>query len=149
MLFGTENTIRSVAPFYKIDALCRIYNTDLYDNRDIMCCNLLRALDRLTVFCERNLPEWPYIEGIQRKSLRDTIFREVCLNLLIHSEYGSRHSSTFTIWNDRVEVVNWNIPYINEFYFSGLYGVRKCSSNKELISLAPHCFSAQNLSIDS
>ena len=111
MLFGTENTIRSVAPFYKIDALCRIYNTDLYDNRDMMNCNLLRALDRLTGFCERNLPEWPYIEGIQRKSLRDIIFREVCLNLLIHSEYGSRHSSTFTIWNDRVEVVNWNIPY--------------------------------------
>lgn len=66
---------------------------------------------RLTQFCERNLPEWPYIEGIQRKSLRDIIFREVCLNLLIHSEYGSRHSSTFTIWSDRVEIVNWNIPY--------------------------------------
>lgn len=111
MLFGTENTIRSVAPFYKIDALCRIYNTDLYDNRDMINCNLLRALDRLTGFCERNLPEWPYIEGIQRKSLRDIIIREVCLNLLIHSEYGSRHSSTFTIWNDRVEIANWNIPY--------------------------------------
>lgn len=32
-------------------------------------------------------------------------------NFSIHSEYGSRHSSTFTIWSDRVEIVNWNIPY--------------------------------------
>lgn len=111
MLFGTESTIHSVAPFYRIDALCRIYNTDLYDNRDIINCNLLRSLDRLTTFCERNLPEWPYIEGLQRMSLRDVIFREVCLNLIIHSEYGARHSSTFTIWGDRVEITNWNIPY--------------------------------------
>lgn len=34
LLFGTDRTIHMVAPFYKVDAICRQYNTDLYDDRD-------------------------------------------------------------------------------------------------------------------
>lgn len=111
LLFGKERTLTSVVPFYKIDALDRRHNTDLYDARDLIHCNLLRAYDRLMIFGRQNLPEWPYIEGDQRKSLRDILMREVVMNLLIHAEYGSRHDSKLTIWKDRVEVVNWNIPY--------------------------------------
>lgn len=111
LLFGKERTLTSVVPFYKIDALCRRHNTDLYDARDLIHCNLLRAYDRLMTFGRQNLPEWPYIEGDQRKSLRDILMREVAMNLLIHAEYGSRHDSKLTIWKDRVDVVNWNIPY--------------------------------------
>ena len=111
LLFGTEATLRSVAPFFKIDALCRRHNTDLYDNRDIIHCNLIRAYDRLMAFSRQNLPEWPYINDGQRMSLRDVLMREICVNLLIHAEYGSRHDSSLTIWKNRVETVNWNIPY--------------------------------------
>lgn len=111
LLFGKERTLTSVVPFYKIDALCRKHNTDLYDARDLIHCNLLRAYDRLMAFCRQNLPEWPYIDGDRRKSLRDVLMREVCMNLLIHAEYGARHESKVTIWKDRVEFVNWNIPY--------------------------------------
>lgn len=111
LLFGKERTLTSVVPFYKIDALCKRYNMDLYDARDLIHCNLLRAYDRLMAFCRQNLPEWPYIDGDQRKSLRDVLMREVCMNLLIHAEYGARHESKLTIWKDCVEVVNWNIPY--------------------------------------
>lgn len=53
----------------------------------------------------------PYIDGIQRISLRDAIFRELCLNLLIHREYGNHRSATLTIYKDRVESDNWNIPF--------------------------------------
>ena len=37
--------------------------------------------------------------------------RENCLNLLIHREYGARHEASLTIWKDRVETRNWNIPF--------------------------------------
>lgn len=111
LLFGTEQTLRSVVPFYKIDALCRKMNTILYDDRDIITCNLVNAYERLMQFVQRHLPEMPYIDGIQRISLRDTIFRELCLNLLIHREYGNHRTATLTIYKDRVESDNWNIPF--------------------------------------
>lgn len=111
MLFGNDRTIHMVAPFYKIDAICRQYNTDLYDDRDKITCNLLRAYGRLMDFCKRHLPEWPVIDGDQRKSIRDIIFREICMNILIHTEYDTRHSSLFNIWKDKVEIINWNIPF--------------------------------------
>lgn len=98
-------------PFYKTDALCRRNDTKLYDDRDIIKCNLLRAYERLMDFCRRHLPEWPVIEGVQRKSLREVIFREVCLNTLIHREFAAHHDASFTIWSNRVEVMNWNIPF--------------------------------------
>ena len=45
-------------------------------------------------------------------SLRDKIMREVCLNMLIHREYSSAYPTTLTIWNDRIETENWNVPYV-------------------------------------
>ncbi|WP_407444537.1 ATP-binding protein [Fibrobacter sp.] len=62
-------------------------------------------------FLRRHLPEWPYIEGTQRISLREIIFREVCLNILIHREFGGQHEASLVIYNDRVETCNWNIPF--------------------------------------
>ena len=111
LLFGKERTLTSVVPFYRIDALCKKDETRLYDDRDIIHCNLLRAYDRLMAFCRKHLPEWPYIEGVQRQSLRELIMREVCLNMLIHREYGARHEASLIIWKDRVETKNWNIPF--------------------------------------
>lgn len=111
LLFGKERTLRSVVPFYKTDALCRRDDSRLYDDRDVVMCNLLRAYERLMDLCGRNLPEWPYIDGVQRKSLRELIMREVCLNMLIHREYGARHDASLTIWKDRIEAVNWNVPF--------------------------------------
>ena len=63
-------------------------------------------------FIKKHLPEQPYIEGIQRFSLRDKILREVALNLIIHREYSSAYPTTFTIYRDRIVTENWNIPYV-------------------------------------
>ena len=111
LLFGKERTLTSVVPFYRIDALYREDYSRLYDDREIIHCNLLRAYERLMEFCRKHLPEWPYIEGTQRLSIRELVMRENCLNLLIHREYGARHEASLTIWKDRVETRNWNIPF--------------------------------------
>jgi ATP-dependent DNA helicase RecG len=57
------------------------------------------------------MSEAPYIENMQRFSLRDKILREVTLNLLIHREFASGFKATLTIYRDRVETENWNLPY--------------------------------------
>ena len=111
LLFGKEKTLTSVVPFYKTDAICRKDESRLYDDRDIVKCNLLRSFQRLMDFCGRHLPEWPIIEGEQRKSIRELIFREVCLNLLIHREFGAHHDASLIIGRDKVETLNWNIPF--------------------------------------
>ena len=63
-------------------------------------------------FIQKHLPEQPYIEGMQRFSLRDRILREVVLNMLIHREYSSAYPATFTIYKDTIVTENWNIPYV-------------------------------------
>lgn len=112
LLFGKRNTIASVLPQYIIDVLCRVRNTELYDDRVLVKENLMVAYRQMMAFIQKHLPEKPYIEGMQRFSLRDKIMREVCLNMLIHREYSSAYPTTLTIWGDRIETENWNVPYV-------------------------------------
>ena len=94
------------------DLLCRINDTDLYDDRDIIRCNLMNAYPIIMAFVSKHLPEQPYIEGLQRFSLRDKILREVVLNLLIHREYSSAFPASFTIFRDSIVTENWNNPFV-------------------------------------
>ena len=112
LLFGKRNTIASVLPTYFIDVLCRIHDTELYDDRLQVKENLMMAYRAIMEFIKKHLPEKPYIEGMQRFSLRDRILREVALNLLIHREYSSSYPTTFSIFSDRVVTENWNVPYV-------------------------------------
>ena len=112
LLFGKRNTIASVLPMYFIDVLCRIHDTELYDDRLQVKENLMVAYRSIMEFIKKHLPEKPYIEGMQRFSLRDRILREVTLNLLIHREYSSSYPTTFTIFSDKVVTENWNVPYV-------------------------------------
>jgi len=112
LLFGKENTLASVLPHYKTDAICRKNSTDLYDDRYDIRCNLLRAYSRLLEFVHKHLPDRPYIEGTQRISLRDKIFREVVANLLVHREFSNAFPATMTIYKDIVVTENWNRPNI-------------------------------------
>ena len=112
LLFGKRKTIASVLPTYFIDVLCRIHDTELYDDRLQVKENLMVAYRAIMEFIKKHLPEKPYIEGMQRFSLRDRILREVTLNLLIHREYSSSYPTTFSIFSDRVVTENWNVPYV-------------------------------------
>jgi len=111
LVLGTERTISNVLPHFKTDALCRINDTFLYDDRDVIRCNMIRSLERLMTFAKKHLPEVPFLEERHRISLRDTILREVFLNLLIHREVSNSYPASFTIFKDTVVAENWNIPY--------------------------------------
>jgi len=112
LLFGKENTLASIIPHYKTDALCRIVNTNLYDDRDDIRCNLLSTYHRLLAFIRKHLPERAYIEGTQRVSLREIIFREVISNLILHREFSNAFPATLTIYEGSVITENWNRPYM-------------------------------------
>ena len=53
----------------------------------------------------------PTLEGIERISLRDVIFREVASNILIHREYSSGASSRLIIEYGKVTTENPNRPH--------------------------------------
>ena len=112
LVFGKEPTIYSVCPHYKIDALCRKENLDRYDDRDIMTCNLFEAYFRLLAFISKHTPDRFYLEGYQRQSIRELIFREMVANFLAHREYSNPYSARVTIYKDTVVSENWTIPHI-------------------------------------
>ena len=111
LIFGKDETIRNVLPHYDIDALLRRVDTDRYDDRDWMACNLLDAYDRLMNFVAKHLPDPFYLDGTQRVSLRDKIFREVIVNLLVHREYSSAHVARLVIEPTKVVLENANRTY--------------------------------------
>ncbi|MHC1777007.1 MAG: RNA-binding domain-containing protein [Lentimicrobium sp.] len=111
LLFGKPETIGSALPHYKIDALVRVRDLERYDDRENIRCNLVEAYDLLMKFVAKHLPDKFYLEGDHRISLRDTIFREIMANLLIHREYTNAYPSTFVIYKDSLEVKNANKPH--------------------------------------
>jgi len=110
LLFGKDETIINILPHYKTDALIRIINADRYDDRDYVQCNLIVAYERLMDFVSRHLPDKFFMEDDQRISLRTKIFREVIANILVHREFTNAYPATLTIFADRVETANANVP---------------------------------------
>jgi len=110
LLLGKDEVIKDILPHYKIDALVKIKDLDRYDDRLIIETNLIEAYNQLMEFVAKHLPDRFYLEGDTRISLRERIFREVIANLIAHREYTNAHSATFTIYKDRVEILNANNP---------------------------------------
>jgi len=52
------------------------------------------------------------LQGDQRISLREKIFREVVANILIHREYTNAFPTSFIIYKDKVESKNANKPHV-------------------------------------
>ena len=113
LLFGKEEIIQSALPHYKTDALLRRKDTERYDDRENIRCNLVLAYDLLMNFIAKHLPDKFYLEDSVRLSLRDTIFREIVVNLLIHREYSNATPATLIIYADRVETQNANRPHVH------------------------------------
>lgn len=110
LLLGREETIFSVLPAYRIDALVRRQDMNRYDDRLDLRINLVDAYEQLMDFVAKHLPDPFYLDGTVRVSLRDKIFREVVANLLVHREYLNGRPARFIIYADRVEVDNANHP---------------------------------------
>lgn len=91
--------------------LCVVRLTRNFTTRDDIRCNLLGAYYRLLEFIHKHLPDRAYLDGNQRVSLREMIFREVVANLLVHREFSNAYPATLTIFKDTVVTENWNRPY--------------------------------------
>ena len=106
LLFGTDEAISDVCPAYKIDAIVRRENTDRYDDRLTLTCNLVDAYPKLIDFAESNLPDRFAVESGQRVSARDIIVRELVSNLLIHREYISPFPAKLVIERSELRTEN-------------------------------------------
>ena len=110
LLLGRDEVIQDILPHFRIDALVRRHDLDRYDDRLDIRVNLVEAYDLLMAFVAKHLPDTFHLEGAQRVSLRERIFREVVANLLVHREYTNATPARFIIYADRVEVENANKP---------------------------------------
>ncbi len=108
MLLGRDETIRSVVPAYRTDALLRKVNVDRYDDRLLVTTNLTDSYELLMGFAEKHLWDKFYLEGDVRISLRNAIAREMLVNTLIHREFTSPYIAKFVIEKNRMYVENAN-----------------------------------------
>lgn len=111
LLFGRDEVVLGVVPHHRTDAILRVHDLDRYDDRDDIRTNLLESYDRLMAFVGKHIADPFYLEGSQRVSLRERIFREVVANLLIHREYLNPFPAKLIIQRDRVTTENSNNPY--------------------------------------
>lgn len=106
MLLGKDETIASVSPVYRTDALVLADNTKRYSERLCVTSNLVTAYTELCDFCKRWLPDSFALDGDQRVSARDILIRELISNTLIHREFSSPYISTLTIEPDVLQTKN-------------------------------------------
>ena len=111
LLFGTDQLILTVCPAHRTDLILRKVNVDRYDDRDLVRTNLIDSYDRILAFVQKHLPDPFYLDGIERISLRDVIFREVASNMLIHREYTSGVPARLIIEYGQVNTENANRPH--------------------------------------
>lgn len=125
LLFGKEQTILNCCPWHRTDAIYRSMSYERflhplptdpdirYNDRDMICANLIQSYIRLLNFVQRNMPDKFRLadNGIDRLDLRVMIFREVISNTLLHREYISSYTNKFLIFRDRVITENWTKPF--------------------------------------
>ncbi|HRY32630.1 MAG TPA: putative DNA binding domain-containing protein [Bacteroidales bacterium] len=111
LVFGKDETIGNILPAYKFDVIVRRENTDRWDDRlPPLRTNLIDTYLLVLDFVKSKLPEKFFLEGTQRKDLRELIFRELVANMIIHREYQTAIASEIVIYSDRVEAKNPNKP---------------------------------------
>ena len=110
MLFGKEEIIQSALPYYKVDIVVRLHDTNRYDDRLTIMGNIIDAYEDIMTFLAKHLPDRFYMEHGIRVSLRDKLFREIVANLLIHREYQNHMPTTIIIGQNGIEAKNANRP---------------------------------------
>lgn len=108
LIFGKDQTIQSMLPAYKVEAMVRIKDKDRWDDRITLRTNLIDTYLQLKAFINKHLPEKFHMEGDQRIDLRDKIFREVIGNVIVHREYTNALSTELIITENEVTFTNPN-----------------------------------------
>ncbi|MBW2080232.1 MAG: putative DNA binding domain-containing protein [Deltaproteobacteria bacterium] len=111
LLLGNDRLILSAVPHHRTDLILRKVNLDRYDDRDLVRTNLIESYERIIAFVQKHLPDPFYIEGMERISIRDAIFREVASNILIHREYTNAFPAKLIIERGQVRTENSNKPH--------------------------------------
>ncbi len=111
LLLGKDTLILSTIPHHRTDLILRKVNLNRYDDRDIVETNLIESYERIMAFVAKHLPDPFYLEGDTRISIRDSIFREVASNILIHREYMNPFPAKFIIESTQVRTENSNKPH--------------------------------------
>src|SRR5690625_5659492 len=121
LLLGKDNLIISALPHYRTDAILRKENTDRYDDRDDIRTNLIDSYERLTHFIAKHLNDKFYLEKDQRMSLRDTIFREVVSNILVHREFSDRKRTRMKSSKVAISYADFCFKIINDTSTHNMY----------------------------
>jgi ATP-dependent DNA helicase RecG len=111
LLLGSDNLILSAVPHHRTDLILRKVNRDRYDDRDLVRTNLIDSYERIIAFIQKHLPDPFHLEGTNRISLRDVIFREIASNILIHREYTNAFPAKLIIEYGQVRTENSNKPH--------------------------------------
>ena len=111
LLLGNDRLILSAVPHHRTDLILRKVNLDRYDDRDLVRTNLVESYERIIAFVQKHLPDPFFLEGMERMSLRDAIFREVASNILIHREYTNAFPAKLIIERGQVRTENSNKPH--------------------------------------
>ena len=111
LLLGKDSVILSAVPHHRTDLILRKVNLDRYDDRDLVITNLIESYERIIAFIQKHLPDPFYLEGMDRISIRDAIFREVASNILIHREYRNAFPAKLIIERGQVRTENSNNPH--------------------------------------
>lgn len=111
LLFGTDQLIMSVLPQHKTDAIFRVFNTDRYDDRDVIITNLIESYDRLMTFGKKHLNDTFHLDGIQSVSARDNILREIISNLLAHRDFSNAYVAKLVIEKNCIYTENANLSH--------------------------------------
>lgn len=111
LLFGKENTIMSVLPQHKTDAIFRVENIDRYDDRDVITTNLIDSYERLISFGQKHLNDLFVLDGIVNVNARDRILREIVSNTLAHRDYSSGFPAKMIIYDEKIVIENSNLSH--------------------------------------
>ena len=98
-------------PQHKTDAIFRVFNTDRYDDRDVVLTNLLESYDRLMAFGKKHLNDTFHLDGIQSVSARDNILREIVSNLLAHRDFSNAYVAKLIIEKNCIYTENANLSH--------------------------------------
>lgn len=111
LLMGNDRIILSAVPHHRTDLILRKVSLDRYDDRDLVRTNLIESYERIIAFVQKHLPDPFFLEGMERISIREAIFREVASNILIHREYTNAFPAKLIIERGQVRTENSNKPH--------------------------------------
>ena len=111
LLLGKQLPLLQAVPHHRTDLILRKVNLDRYDDQDFVDVNLVESYDRIMAFVRKHLPDPFYLDGTNSISIRDTIFREVASNILIHREYTSAFPAKLIIEFGQVRTENSSRPH--------------------------------------